>query len=81
MRKSVRKVCPRGIIFSNALNSDVFAGVTVAPQRAYNARTFKERNLTKHVAPHELPAKFLLRVWTEDRSPALVSLDQQEVLR
>lgn len=40
-----------------------------------------EKEPHKHVAPHELSSQFLLRVWPEDRAAALVSVDQQEVLR
>jgi hypothetical protein len=44
-------------------------------------RALLEREPQNHVTPHELPSKFLLRVWAEDCSPALVFLDQQEILR
>src|SRR5688572_28826771 len=88
MRKSVCKVCPRGTDFSNAPNSDVFAGktvalrgvITLAWRKVYNAGLLNERT-SQHADPHELPAKFLLRVRREDRAAALVCLDQPQVLR
>jgi hypothetical protein len=40
----------------------------------------KER-ASHHVNPHELSSQFLLPVWPEDRTAALVCLDQSQVLR
>jgi hypothetical protein len=40
-----------------------------------------QERTSQHVDPHELPSQFLLQLWPQDRTAALVCLDQQKVLR
>jgi len=71
---------PARLQFFKRANSDVFAVLTVACARVYNARPQLRKGLI-HVDPHELSSEFLLRVWPQNRAAALVCLDQPPVLR
>src|SRR5689334_1781460 len=76
-----RKVCPPIGEFSNVLISDAREMRSVALRNVDIMRAVCSTKGSHVAAPHNLPAKLLLRMRREDRAAALAHMDQPQVLR